>query len=134
MPIYEYRCIACGAKQERYQRKMVTQTPPRCVLCGGRSEKLMSACIFDLRGGGFFKNEYGDGAEKLGLKDQRRRLLRESDGRPGREIPPNLRSTFLTEISASNRDEGMYREYGAFADEERKKENKKKHEKRGSMK
>ena len=73
MPIYEYGC-ECGAKQERLELK-AKKDPPEC--CGGPMEKLMSAGIFDLRGTGFYANDYGNGAHKLSRKDQHIRSRRD---------------------------------------------------------
>ncbi len=109
MPIYEYGC-QCGEVQERLETFIDRMAPPECDVCGGATEKLISVCSFDLRGGGFYQNEYGDGAEKLGLKDQRRRLLRESAERPSRTLPPQLQASFEQEIQTSDRDMGMWLE------------------------
>jgi putative FmdB family regulatory protein len=34
MPIYEYRCGACGEKFEKWQRSMSCAEAPRCPKCG----------------------------------------------------------------------------------------------------
>jgi putative FmdB family regulatory protein len=34
MPIYEYRCGACGEKFEKWQRSMLCAEAPRCPKCG----------------------------------------------------------------------------------------------------
>lgn len=71
MPIYEYGCQACGEVVERYEVRMNEQAPPKC--CGEPTVKLMSACIFDLRGSGFHQNDYGNGAHKLSATHQAQR-------------------------------------------------------------
>lgn len=77
MPIYEYGCRACGTKQERFERRMSVLSPPACKVCGAVTEKLISVVSFDLRGSGFYENDYGNGAHKLKQKDQQRRALRD---------------------------------------------------------
>lgn len=131
MPIYEYGC-ECGEVQERLETFIDRMAPPECDLCGGDTEKLISVCSFDLRGGGFYQNEYGNGAEKLGLKDQRRRLLRESTEQPGRTLPPQLQDVFEREVQTSDRDMGMWLERRDITTAERLKQNKKKHEARAN--
>ncbi len=58
MPIYEYRCRACGHEFERMQK--VDARPPRgCPQCAGKVEKLISRTSFQLKGGGWFASDYG---------------------------------------------------------------------------
>ncbi len=125
MPIYEYGC-ECGEVQERLETYIDRMAPPECDLCGEATEKLISVCSFDLRGSGFYENEYGMGAEKLGLKDQRRRLLRESAEQPSRTLPPQLQNVFEREIQTSDRDMGMWLERRDIGIAERKEQKKKK--------
>lgn len=57
MPIYEYRCAACGEKEEHIQK--VSDPPPSgCASCGGRLEKQMTAAAFRLKGGGWYADGY----------------------------------------------------------------------------
>jgi putative FmdB family regulatory protein len=57
MPIYAYRCNACGAQEEHIQR---FSDPPMttCESCGGSLEKQLSAAAFHLKGGGWYKDGY----------------------------------------------------------------------------
>ena len=57
MPIYEYRCQACGHKFDHFQ-KMSDPKPP-CPQCEGEVDKLISAAGFILKGGGWYKDHYG---------------------------------------------------------------------------
>lgn len=77
MPIYEYGCQSCGVKQERLESRIDALPPPRCVVCSSTTRKLISVVSFDLRGSGFYENDYGGGAHKLKQKDQQRRALRD---------------------------------------------------------
>ena len=69
MPIYEYRCTACGRTMEMLQR---VDDPPasECAHCQGKLEKLFSAPSFQFKGSGWYATDYGntgsvksDGAE-----------------------------------------------------------------------
>jgi putative FmdB family regulatory protein len=58
MPIYEYRCGACGDEFEVIQR--LSEGPlERCAKCGGSLEKLLSRTAFMLKGGGWYSDGYG---------------------------------------------------------------------------
>lgn len=59
MPIYEYRCNACGKTFEKLQK---FSDPPLDVCeCGakGQVERLLSPPAFHLKGGGWYKDGYG---------------------------------------------------------------------------
>ncbi len=66
MPIYEYRCTACGGVFEKIQR---FSDPPldSCETCRGKVEKVVSRTAFLLKGGGWYASGYtksGDGADR----------------------------------------------------------------------
>lgn len=64
MPIYEYRCKACGAEVEISQR-MVDPPAKKCPECGKpKLEKLMSAAGFRLSGGGWYESDFKSGVKK----------------------------------------------------------------------
>jgi putative FmdB family regulatory protein len=58
LPLYEYRCLACGRTIEALQRY---SDPPlrKCESCGGKVEKLISRSAFHLKGGGWYAEGYG---------------------------------------------------------------------------
>lgn len=61
MPIYEYRCTACGHEFEKIQR--VSERAIRsCPECKGKVEKLVSVSAFSLKGGGWYAQGYSKGA------------------------------------------------------------------------
>jgi putative FmdB family regulatory protein len=68
MPIYEYRCEACGHQEEFLQK--VSEPPlSECPVCHKNSfSKLLSAAGFQLKGSGWyatdFKNKSAKPAEK----------------------------------------------------------------------
>ena len=81
MPIYEYRCAACGHKLEALQ-KFSDPTLTDCPACGQASlKRLISAVGFRLKGGGWYETDF--------KSDNRRNLAGESksnaNAKPGAE-------------------------------------------------
>jgi putative FmdB family regulatory protein len=64
MPIYEYRCEACGHHLETLQR--ITDPPlTDCHKCGKPAlKKLISASAFRLKGGGWYETDFKTGGKK----------------------------------------------------------------------
>ena len=62
MPIYEYRCDACGSQKEHLQ-KMSDPQLTICPECGQKSyTKLLSAAGFQLKGSGWYATDFKGGA------------------------------------------------------------------------
>lgn len=57
MPIYEYRCAACGQVVETWQ-KFSDAPLATCPACGGVMTKLISNCAFHLKGSGWYVSDY----------------------------------------------------------------------------
>jgi putative FmdB family regulatory protein len=64
MPIYEYRCEACGHELEALQK--VSDEPLReCPECGNPAlKKLISAAGFRLKGGGWYETDFKSGNKR----------------------------------------------------------------------
>ena len=62
MPIFEYRCEACGEMLEALVRGAEAE-PERCAACGGKLSRLVSAPADLKRLGGFFHKEKFSDAE-----------------------------------------------------------------------
>ena len=64
MPIYEYRCGACGIQREFLQR--LNDAPlTDCPECGKRTfSKLISAAGFQLKGGGWYATDFKNNGAK----------------------------------------------------------------------
>ncbi len=64
MPIYEYRCEACGAKEEKIQTISAPEQHvcPQCEAEGGMRRQI-SRTGFMLSGGGWYAQGYGPGGE-----------------------------------------------------------------------
>jgi putative FmdB family regulatory protein len=64
MPIYEYRCDACGHVLEAIQ-KFSDAPLTDCPTCGkGALKKLISAAGFQLKGSGWYQTDFKGGAKK----------------------------------------------------------------------
>ena len=64
MPIYEYRCYACGHEHEALQKM---SDPPllECPDCGKKAlKKQISAAGFRLKGGGWYETDFKSGRKK----------------------------------------------------------------------
>lgn len=58
MPIYEYRCSACGHQKE-YLRRMSDAPMTDCPVCGKPAlTKLLSAAGFHLKGSGWYVTDF----------------------------------------------------------------------------
>lgn len=69
MPIYEYRCSACGHKLESLQR---LSDPPltTCPACGKEAlAKQLSAAGFQLKGSGWYATDFKNSGSKPKAKD-----------------------------------------------------------------
>ena len=67
MPIYEYRCEACGHELEKLQK--VSDAPlTDCPACGQPTlKKRISAAGFRLKGGGWYETDFKSGEKKKNL-------------------------------------------------------------------
>ncbi len=63
MPIYEYRCGACGFQKE-YLQKMSAALLTDCPECGKPSlTKMVTAAGFQLKGSGWYATDFKNGAK-----------------------------------------------------------------------
>jgi len=70
MPIYEYRCAACGHKLEALQK--FTEAPlSDCPVCGKKSlSKLISLAGFHLKGSGWYATDFKNSGAKPAAKSE----------------------------------------------------------------
>ncbi len=59
MPIYEYQCTECGNQIEVIQ-KVGARAPGRCDKCSGKFKRKISRASFQLKGGGWYSDGYGN--------------------------------------------------------------------------
>lgn len=57
MPIYEYKCLDCGAHIEKRQ-KVSDELLKICETCGGKLEKQWSLSGFQFKGEGWYVTDY----------------------------------------------------------------------------
>jgi putative FmdB family regulatory protein len=60
MPIYEYKCDVCDEITEEFDKITSTTKTIECSLCGQIATRIMSLGSFHLKGGGWYKDGYGD--------------------------------------------------------------------------
>jgi putative FmdB family regulatory protein len=65
MPIYEYRCLGCGAHVEKMQ-KVSDEPLKRCEKCGGALEKQVSLSGFQFKGAGWYVTDYAGKSKETG--------------------------------------------------------------------
>lgn len=62
MPIYEYRCGACGVAKEHLQ-KLSDEPIAQCPACGSAEyRKQLSAAGFQLKGSGWYTTDFKGGS------------------------------------------------------------------------
>ncbi|MCB1759143.1 MAG: zinc ribbon domain-containing protein [Gammaproteobacteria bacterium] len=95
MPLYEYRCEACGHKLEAIQ-KMSDNPLTDCPACGAAAlKKLISAAAFRLKGGGWYETDFKSGSKK-NLHDTQK-----SDAKPDAKPAPKSESKPAAKASDS---------------------------------
>ncbi len=68
MPIYEYKCPACGHAFERMVK--MSDPLPACPECGASEvRKLISQTSFVLKGGGWYSDHYGLKSSSAGASE-----------------------------------------------------------------
>ena len=61
MPIYEYRCAACGHQDDHLQKVSEAQLT-RCPACGKKKyQKQLTAAGFQLKGSGWYASDFKGG-------------------------------------------------------------------------
>ena len=103
MPIYEYRCEACGHQEDHLQK--VSEKPlTKCPACGKTTyKKQLSAAGFQLKGSGWYVTDYaragsGNGAKKEGGKEP---AASESTSDTKSEAKPETKPASTSEKPAS---------------------------------
>lgn len=84
MPIYEYRCKACGHQLEKLQK--ISDDPlTDCPACGQPAlNKLISAAGFRLKGGGWYETDF--------KKDKKKNLAGDTDSKSSDSKPDSGKS------------------------------------------
>ena len=99
MPIYEYRCAACG-HQEEFLQKVSDAPRTRCPGCGKETlSKMVTAAGFQLKGSGWYATDFkGSGskpAAKVTAADQK--AEKKSEGAPS-DAKPDAKPEAKSEV------------------------------------
>ncbi len=88
MPIYEYRCAACGHQQEFLQK--VSDAPMTvCTKCGKPAfEKMVTAAGFQLKGSGWYATDFKNSGSKPAASAKSADAKPASDAKPAGEAKP----------------------------------------------
>ena len=94
MPIYEYKCAACGHVLETLQK--ISDAPlVTCPACGADAlTKLISAAGFRLKGGGWYETDFKTGGKKNVAQS-------ETKAKPGATAPDSGKSKGTAESKKS---------------------------------
>ncbi len=70
MPIYEYRCAACGHQDDHLQK--VSEAPlTKCPACGKKKyQKQLTAAGFQLKGSGWYASDFKGGKKETEAKPE----------------------------------------------------------------
>ena len=94
MPIYEYRCEACGHQEEHLQ-KVADAAVTVCPVCGKpQYRKQLSAAGFQLKGTGWYATDF-----KGSKKPAEKKTDAKSDAKP--ESKPEAKPETKTETKAA---------------------------------
>jgi len=82
MPIYEYRCEACGHQEEFLQR--VSEPPlTECPVCRKPTfHKLLSAAGFQLKGSGWYATDFKNKSSKPAEKKSDEKAESKTEAKP----------------------------------------------------
>jgi len=92
MPIYEYRCQACGHQEEFLQR---VNEPPftECPVCHKPTfQKLLSAAGFQLKGSGWYATDFKNKSSKPAEKKTDDKSESKSDAKPEKKTESKTES------------------------------------------
>ena len=82
MPIYEYKCQACGHQDEHLQK--VSEKPlAKCPACGKKKyQKQLSAAGFQLKGSGWYATDFKSGGKKPEEKKPEAKTEAKAEAKP----------------------------------------------------
>jgi putative FmdB family regulatory protein len=101
MPIYEYRCSACGHQAEVLQ-KFSDPALTDCTACGKPSfTKLLSAAGFQLKGSGWYATDFKGSAKKAEAKGEAKAADSKSESKTEAKPEAKTESTTKTESKAA---------------------------------
>ena len=85
MPLYEYRCSACGHQQE-FLQKWSDEPLTVCTSCGKPTfQKMLTAAGFQLKGSGWYATDFKNGGAKPAAKTDAKADKADAKGEPKSE-------------------------------------------------
>ncbi len=82
MPIYEYRCEACG-HQEEFLQKISEPPLTECPVCKKKTfNKLLSAAGFQLKGSGWYATDFKNKGKKPAEKTTESKPESKTESKP----------------------------------------------------
>jgi len=89
MPIYEYRCTACGFEKE-YLQKLSEPAITDCESCGRPAmAKLVSAAGFQLKGSGWYATDFkNNGSKPKATEESKADGAKADSGKPSETSKP----------------------------------------------
>lgn len=99
MPIYEYKCLGCGAHLEKMQK--ISAAPlEECRECGGKLEKQISLSGFQFKGGGWYVTDYAKKSAAGTEKSEKNEKSEKSEKSEKTEKTGTVEKTSPTESTA----------------------------------
>lgn len=99
MPIYEYRCTACGHQAEHLQ-KLSEPALTVCAACGQPTyTKLLSAAGFQLKGSGWYATDFKGPPKKTEAKPEKAGESKAAD--PKGDAKPETKTESKSETKAA---------------------------------
>ncbi|HUU03040.1 MAG TPA: FmdB family zinc ribbon protein [Myxococcota bacterium] len=94
MPIYEYQCTKCGDEFDAIQG-FSDRPLKKCKTCGGKLEKLISECTFQLKGTGWYVTDYRkkDRSNEKKAHDEKKEKKTESSSKPDQDSSPKKKAS-----------------------------------------
>ncbi len=81
MPVYEYRCKACGRTHE-IEHGFNDARPTKCSACGGQLVRVFHPVGVVFKGSGFHKTDYSTSGVRKDPADQSKPEPQKTDGKP----------------------------------------------------
>jgi len=105
LPIYEYRCDACGHTVEVFQ-KFSDDPLESCEVCGGHLAKVLHPVAIHFKGSGFYTTDYGRGSGKARAAGEAAKAADEADKKADQATGATAPATKATGDGAAKKSEG----------------------------
>jgi len=88
MPLYEYKCTACGSVFEILQK---VNAPPlkKCIHCHGAVKKVLSPPALQFKGSGWYVTDYASKAREASDPDPKDKQKKDKD----KDVTPKKKSS-----------------------------------------